>query len=407
MHRVLIENNFETLYYAPVYLGTPAQHLEVIYDTGSDWMAIEAKECETCLNNTYDADESITYERVNATLGERRYGSAVLNGYESRETAALDNYGIVEVERFRFFEIVQQTGLLEYIDGILGLSRKMSTSAYVTGPLYIEYLQKAGIIQEQIFSFYMARNDTQSYVDIGYYDGDSMKSAVVWIPMPTYTKVLFWFARSSALRFGPETLTVDENSFTFDNYLATIFDTGTSMTLVPNSLASHVFGTILAGHRYMQFNGLYSVSCQNKREFQSMFLMVEGYWLEWHPDDYVIEMVVDGVTTCVLGLSANDADYWLLGDSFLRGYYTIHDMANDRIGFALHATSDKQEIRAGTNPKRTFTEIYLQNTWAYRINEGVGMLFGWLWIPLLFIFCCALSCILSTVIFCIYWTKVR
>ena len=98
-------------------------------------------------------------------------------------------------------------------------------------------------------------------MDIGYYDKNSIKTEITWIPMPTYTKVLFWFARSSALRFGPETLSVDENSFTFDNYLATIFDTGTSMTLVPSSLASHVFGTLLAGHRYMQFNGLYSVSC--------------------------------------------------------------------------------------------------------------------------------------------------
>ena len=36
--------------------------------------------------------------------------------------------------------------------------------------------------------------------------------------------------------------------------------------------------------------------------------------------------------------------YFILGDSFLRGYYTVHDLTNNQIGFAPHSTSNKKNI---------------------------------------------------------------
>lgn len=47
---------------------------------------------------------------------------------------------------------------------------------------------------------------------------------------------------------------------------------------------------------------------------------------------------------CLLGFSGGDFPFWLLGDAFLRGYYTVHDMTNDRIGFAPHDKSYKKKI---------------------------------------------------------------
>jgi hypothetical protein len=42
--------------------------------------------------------------------------------------------------------------------------------------------------------------------------------------------------------------------------------------------------------------------------------------------------------------NSKDADYFLFGDNLFRGYYTIHDDLNSKIGFAPHSTSLKADI---------------------------------------------------------------
>ena len=105
-------------------------------------------------------------------------------------------------------------------------------------------------------------------------------------------------------------------------------------------------------------NGMYQISCANKNEFKSIFILIDGYWLEFHPDDYILEIENEGVTGCLLGFGSSDADFWLLGDTFLRGYYSVHDMTNDRLGFAPHATSKKKKITEGKNPERLYSEEF-------------------------------------------------
>jgi hypothetical protein len=93
--------------------------------------------------------------------------------------------------------------------------------------------------------------------------------------------------------------------------------------------------------------------------------MIEGYWLEFHPEDYIIVVENEGVMGCLLGFGASNAPYWLLGDVFLRGYYSVHDMDNDRIGFAPHATSIKKKITEGTNPEKLYKQTFRNESWAF------------------------------------------
>ena len=89
---------------------------------------------------------------------------------------------------------------------------------------------------------------------------------------------------------------------------------------------------------------MYQVSCANKDQFPSIYLAIEGYWLEIHPKDYVLVIDTSGSNSCLLGFAGGEFPFWLLGDAFLRGYYTVHDMTNDRIGFAPHDKSYKKII---------------------------------------------------------------
>lgn len=86
--------------------------------------------------------------------------------------------------------------------------------------------------------------------------------------------------------------------------------------------------------------------------------------------DYVIE--VEGA--CLLAFVVHTQEFWLLGDAFLMGYYSIHDNedhANARVGFAPHSTSTKPDIVdfPSANIKNTFESVAWEKTW----------IFDWYW----------------------------
>jgi hypothetical protein len=85
------------------------------------------------------------------------------------------------------------------------------------------------------------------------------------------------------------------------------------------------------------------MGCNEIYLYPKVSLMVENYWLELLPEDYIIK---NGESGCVLGFLPNQgAEYWILGDSFFRGYYTIHDDKMARIGVVPHSYSTKSELR--------------------------------------------------------------
>jgi hypothetical protein len=244
------------MYFGPIYVGTPPQKLEVIYDTGSDWLVIEAKDCTSCLNHTYDSSASTTHLRKSLEIQQHLYGTAVLHGFDAYDAVSLDPNGTAEVPFFEFFEIYAQVGIGEPIDGILGLSRKMDVQdVYKSGPNFVTELHNQTKIEKTTFSFYIDNTNGDSFVDFGYYDeavmkGGSAKAAgLVWFDVPAEREILFWFLQTTAIRFGEEDKISGgvAQAYRFDTPYAAILDTGTSMIMVPEDIAADFFGRLLEG----------------------------------------------------------------------------------------------------------------------------------------------------------------
>ena len=79
------------LYTGPLYMGENQERMEVVWDTGSDWLVIEGSDCPSCLRNTYDyTDEYLSsFNFVKKSWGERNYGSASLTGVEAKDHVCL------------------------------------------------------------------------------------------------------------------------------------------------------------------------------------------------------------------------------------------------------------------------------------------------------------------------------
>lgn len=86
-------------------------------------------------------------------------------------------------------------------------------------------------------------------------------------------------------------------------------------------------------------------TCTDHSLWPSIDILINDYWFEFHPKDYLLDATHNkDKSACEIAFVANTSEFWLLGDSFYRGYYMIHDEENERLGIAPHATSIKRDI---------------------------------------------------------------
>lgn len=67
-------------------MGENQEEVNVIWDTGSDWLTIESYLCTSCLGNTYDHSTETTFNPIADSDTTLSYGSATLNGYKAEDT---------------------------------------------------------------------------------------------------------------------------------------------------------------------------------------------------------------------------------------------------------------------------------------------------------------------------------
>lgn len=98
--------------------------MDMIFDTGSDWLVVEGATCTNCDGNTYDIRPNMdtgVAKDVSKQISTRSYGSLELQGREYTDTVCILFSACLN--NFKFFLIEYQEGMYEPIDGILGMAR--------------------------------------------------------------------------------------------------------------------------------------------------------------------------------------------------------------------------------------------------------------------------------------------
>lgn len=81
--------------------------------------------------------------------------------------------------------------------------------------------------------------------------------------------------------------------------------------------------------------GYFSVDCSKINQLPVINIKLKGKNFPLQPTDYIYVDEYDS-QDCISGFSGSDAadGLWILGDVFIRPYYTIFDMRQNRVGFA-------------------------------------------------------------------------
>lgn len=57
-----VTNYFDLFYVGDIFMGSDKQDLNVIWDTGSNWLMMETDKCSNCIGDTFDTTSSQTYQ---------------------------------------------------------------------------------------------------------------------------------------------------------------------------------------------------------------------------------------------------------------------------------------------------------------------------------------------------------
>lgn len=323
---IVVNDFMNSQYFGIISLGNPAQKFNVIFDTGSSdlWVASSGCALLSCgLHQRYKSTASSTYVS-NGTDFHITYGSGPVSGFQSIDEL---NIGGIAVKNQEFAEVTDAKGLgIAYIlgkfDGILGLAFPQLSVNKVPTPF--SNIINQGLAENSVFSFYLGTSDgDKGELVIGGTDPAHFKGPINWVPLKSAT---YWEITLEGIYIHKETATIP-----FVNQKC-IVDSGTSIIAGPFAQVE-LIALKLGAKNFLK--GEYIISC-NTTGLPDLNFRISGKTYSLSPEEYVI----NSGKVCILGLMAinvpaPNGPLWILGDLFMRKYYTVFDVENQQVGFAL------------------------------------------------------------------------
>uniref|UniRef100_A0A3B4E1T6 Peptidase A1 domain-containing protein n=1 Tax=Pygocentrus nattereri TaxID=42514 RepID=A0A3B4E1T6_PYGNA len=204
-------------------------------------------------------------------------------------------------------------------DGILGLAYQSIASDSAT-PVF-DNMMSQGLVSQDVFSVYLSSNEEQGSVvlfgeiDTSYYTGN-----IYWIPLSSETYY----------QITMDSVTINGQTVACSGGCQAIIDTGTSMIVGPTSDISNINSWV--GATTDQY-GDATVSCSSIQSMPSVTFTLNGYPFTIPASSYVSQNSYG----CMTGFSGSSDSLWILGDVFIRNYYTIFNRENNSVGLAQPA----------------------------------------------------------------------
>ncbi|KYN10482.1 Lysosomal aspartic protease, partial [Trachymyrmex cornetzi] len=331
--REYLINDIDSAYYGIISIGTPPQEFKVLFATSSPHFWVPSINCDdfsTCYKyNKYDGIKSNTYVQDDTPV-DIEYNSGDLSGYLSCDTMNIAGLNVphqifVEATRIQRYS----SHSVEY-DGILGMCYPIRT-AEGTIPV-LTNMNQQNLLSRPVFSFYLKRHvsfciyvyssPVDSELIIGGSDPDLYDGELTYVPV---TNDGYWHFKINRIYIGHSNISLCN--------CEAIVDTSTSYIIGPSR-------EIEAINRYigLEINRVTIIKCGKIYNLPSIYFDLGGKPFELTSEDYVIKIKRYNQTICMSAFKDTvlyeNSPVWILGNAFLRRYYTEFDMRNNQVGFA-------------------------------------------------------------------------
>lgn len=307
--------------FSEITIGNPPQTFKVVLDTGSSNLWVPSTDCGSIacyLHTKYDHSSSSTYKKNGSDFA-IRYGSGSLTGYISQDHMTI---GDLKIKDQLFAEATEEPGLafaFGRFDGILGLGFDTISVNKIVPPFYNMIDQ--GLLDEPVFAFYLGDTSSESEATFGGVNPDHYTGKITQLPL---RRKAYWEVDLDAIRLGDQVAELENTGV--------ILDTGTSLIALPSTLAELLNKEIGAKKGY---NGQYTVECEKRDSLPELAFKLSGKEFVITPYDYILEVQGSCIST-FMGMDFPEpvGPLAILGDAFLRKWYSVYDLGKGTVGLA-------------------------------------------------------------------------
>ncbi|KYN34843.1 Lysosomal aspartic protease [Trachymyrmex septentrionalis] len=322
-------NDYNSAYYVIISIGTPPQKFKVQIDTGSSNLWVPSKKCRlTCSShNRYDNKKSSTYTPNNIPFN-IPYTRGSVYGYLSTDVV---NFAGFDVQYQTFGEALTKSGsnfARSKFDGILGMGYLEISSEGMT-PVFINMIEQ-GLVELPVFSIYINRNplySTSGELILGGSNSARYEDEFTYVNV---THKGYWQFTIDKVQIG--------SSIVCENGCQAVIDTSTSDLIGPSwdiAVINELIGAIAFNDETIIINSKLKVDCDQISNLPNIDFVIGGKIFSLTSKDYIFKNKQNEME-CISFFQTNYVEnpIWILGNIFLRRYYTEFDMGHHRMGFA-------------------------------------------------------------------------
>ncbi|XP_005540681.3 cathepsin E isoform X1 [Macaca fascicularis] len=321
-------NYLDMEYFGTISIGSPPQNFTVIFDTGSSNLWVPSVYCTSpaCKTHTrFQPSQSSTYSQPGQSFS-IQYGTGSLSGIIGADQVSVEGLTVVGQQFGESVTEPGQTFVDAEFDGILGLGYPSLAVGGVT-PVF-DNMMAQNLVDLPMFSVYMSSNPeggAGSELIFGGYDHSHFSGSLNWVPV---TKQGYWQIALDNIQVGGTVMFCSEGC-------QAIVDTGTSLITGPSDKIKQLQNAIGAA----PVDGEYAVECANLNVMPDVTFTINGVPYTLSPTAYTLLDFVDGMQFCSSGFQGLDihppaGPLWILGDVFIRKFYSVFDRGNNRVGLA-------------------------------------------------------------------------
>mmetsp|Transcript_68236 Transcript_68236/g.108276 ORF Transcript_68236/g.108276 Transcript_68236/m.108276 type:complete len:405 (+) Transcript_68236:35-1249(+) len=324
------------IYWTTIQIGTPAQDFPVAIDSGSGDLNVEGAGCKGCVtkppNRAYDPKSSSSSKPLFPFVFSDSYQTCdlkeptavcTISGRVFQDKVSMAGLGPVDVKLGSITKQTSNFNQFQEIDGVMGFTAGGKSNVFAQ-------LVAAGKCDNVwALCMYEGRHSNGT-LTIGGVD-PRLSDPVAYVPD---SGIAFHSVHVASMKLGEKEFNVGQSA---------ILDTGTNVLLLPSSVYSEFQSSMCADTSLSHCQELWQNKCFDLTDnevaaYPPLTMQLDGTTLEMDSKDYLLRgsPLAGSAGQYCLGIrnggSAGGSGF-IIGDTTMRHYYLVFDLAQRRIGW--------------------------------------------------------------------------